>query len=200
MTQLVFKTTCFVAGLGLLLITVLLAVAFKIVQFSTRTSTHSGDVAIVLGAAAWGSKPSPVYRERLQQAILLYKSDRVHWIIFTGGSREPGFPSEADVGKQFAAANGVPSAVMLVDTESHTTWQNLVRAKKLMQSAGLHTALLVSDPLHMQRAMAMAQDLGIEVEPAPTLSSRFQSWSMWGKFLWRETWLYLNYCVFGHAS
>lgn len=198
MTRLAFKTTCFVTGLGMLFVTGFLAVAYKIVQFSTQTSTHSGDVAIVLGAAAWGNKPSPVYRERLQQAILLYEANQVHWIIFTGGSRETGFPSEAEVGKQFAVSHGVPIGATLVDTQSHTTWQNLAQAKTLMESAGLHTALLVSDPLHMKRAMAMAQDLGIPVEPAPTTSSRFQSWSIWGKFLWRETWLYLNYCVFGH--
>ncbi len=200
MARFALKAVCLVMGLCLLVAVGFLAAAYKIVQFGNQTDARAGDVAIVLGAAAWGRKPSPVYRERLQQAVLLYKSDRVHWIILTGGSREAGFPSEAEVGRRFAAANGVPIDAMLVDTESHTTWQNLVHAKALMESAGLHRALLVSDPLHMQRAAAMAQDLGIQAEPAPTLSSRFQSWSVWGRFLWRETWLYLGYCVFGHAS
>jgi uncharacterized SAM-binding protein YcdF (DUF218 family) len=197
MSRLAFQTMWLVTGIGLLLVTGFLTVAYKIVKFGDQTSTSSGDVAIVLGAAAWGNKPSPVYRERLQQAVLLYKANRIQWIIFTGGSREAGFPSEAEVGQQFAASNGVPNAAMLVDTASHTTWQNLENARTLMASARLHTALLVSDPLHMRRAMTMARDLGMEVEPSPTLSSRFQSWPLRGKFLWRETWLYLNYCVFG---
>ena len=200
MTRHVFKSACVTATLIMLLAAGLTAVACKIIRFSRHTTTRSGDVAIVLGAAAWGSKPSPVYRERLQQAVLLYKANRVHWIIFTGGTRESGFPSEAEVGRRFAASNGVALDVMLVDTESHTTWQNLVNARTLMASAQLHTALLVSDPLHMQRAMTMAEDLGMQVEPAPTLSSRFQSWLFRGKFLWRETWLYLDYCIFGRAS
>lgn len=197
MTKLTFQTLRLLTGVGLLLASGFIAVAYKIVQFGAQTSTSPGDAAIVLGAAAWGNKPSPVYRERLQQAVLLYKANRIQWIIFTGGSREAGFPSEAEVGKQFAALNGVPNAAMLVDPASHTTWQNLENAKILMASAQLHTALLVSDPLHMRRVMTMALDLGMQVEPAPTLSSRFQSWPSRGKFLWRETWLYLNYCVFG---
>jgi uncharacterized SAM-binding protein YcdF (DUF218 family) len=197
MARFIFKPIRLAALFIALLIVGFIATAYKIAEFGAQTSTHSGDVAIVLGAAAWGNKPSPVYRERLQQAVLLYKAGRVHWIIFTGGTRETGFPSEAEVGKQFAASNGVPIDVMLVDTDSRTTWQNLEHAKTLMESTDLRTALLVSDPLHMRRAMAMAQDLGIQAETAPTSSSRFHSWSARGKFLWRETWLYLEYCIFG---
>jgi uncharacterized SAM-binding protein YcdF (DUF218 family) len=197
MTNFIFKPIRMAAILIVLLVAGFIATAYKIAEFAGQKSTHDCDVAIVLGAAAWGKKPSPVYRERLRQAILLYKAGRVHWIIFTGGTREPGFPSEAAVGKKFAGSNGVPIGAMLVDTESRTTWQNLENAKGLMESADLRTALLVSDPLHMRRAMAMAQDLGIRAEAAPTSSSRFQSWPVRGKFLWRETWLYLEYCIFG---
>lgn len=118
------------------------------------------------------------------------------WIIFTGGTRQPGYPSEAEVGRQFSAKQGVLPAAMLVDTESRTTWQNLEHAKLLMASNGIRSALLVSDPLHMRRAMAMATDLGIQAESAPTPSSRFRSWGAKGKFLWRETGLYVDYVIF----
>jgi uncharacterized SAM-binding protein YcdF (DUF218 family) len=183
-----------------LLVTGFCGTAYKIVRFGAEESSNSADAAIVLGAAAWWNKPSPVYRERINQAVNLYKQGRVHWIIFTGGTRQPGYPSEAEVGRQFAESAGVPPWSILVDMDSRTTWQNLEHAKVLMDSGGLQSALLVSDPLHMQRAVAMAQDIGIKVEPAPTLSSRVQSWTAQGKFLWRETWLYLGYRVLGRAS
>ena len=173
--------------------------AWDIFAFSNRTSDSVADAAIVLGAAAWGNNPSPVYRERINEAISLYKRGRVHWIIFTGGTRKPGYPSEAEVGRQFAAKFGVPMEAMLVDLESRNTWQNLDRAMRLMAANKIQSALLVSDPLHMRRAMTIAIDLGIQAGPAPTPSSRFQSWESRGKFLWRETWLYVDYLLFGHS-
>lgn len=174
------------------------AVAIQIVVFGNQVKEFSADAAIVLGAAAWGKNPSPVYRERINEAISLYKLGRVHSIIFTGGTREPGYPSEAEVGRQFSARHGVPLTAMLVDIESRNTWQNLERAKLLMASAGIHSVLLVSDPLHMRRVMTMAADLDIQAQPAPTPSSRFRSWETWSKFLWRETWLYLDYLALRH--
>jgi uncharacterized SAM-binding protein YcdF (DUF218 family) len=175
-------------------------VAWEIVQFGNQPYNESAEAAVVLGAAAWGSKPSPVYRERINEALLLYQAGRVKWIIFTGGTREPGFLSEAEVGRQFSVQHGVPIEATLIDTESHTTWQNLEHAKDLMRTANLHSALLVSDPLHMRRAMAMAKDLGLNVQAAPTLSSRFRSWLPWSKFLWRETWLNIDYMILGRPS
>ena len=186
-----------IALLGLLLVSAYTLVALRIVHFGNQISDSSADSAVVLGAAAWGNKPSPVYRERINEAISLYKQGRVQWIIFTGGTPRSGYPSEAEVGRQFSAAYGVPMTAMLVDIESRSTWGNLEHAKVLMGRAGIRSALLVSDPLHMLRAMAMATDLGLRAQPAPTLSSRFRSWTTWGKFLWRETWLYISYRMFG---
>ena len=172
-------------------------VAWQIIQFGNQKSVDVADAALVLGAAVWGNKPSPVYRERINEAIGLYQQGRVRWIIFTGGSRQPGFPTEAEVGRRYSITYGIPSAAILVDTESRNTWQNLQRARELMGPAGIRSVLLVSDPLHMKRAIAMACDLGMLAQPAPTLLSRFRSWPTWGKFLWRETWLYIRYRVSG---
>ncbi len=187
------------AGLVAMLL-VFAGVAWDVVQFGNQRNQARADAAVVLGAAAWGSRPSPVYRERINEAVLLYQQGRVRWIIFTGGTREPDFPSEGEVGRQYAAQHGVPMAAMLMDTESRTTWENLERARDLMAANHLQTALLVSDPLHMRRAVDMAQDMGLQVWSAPTASSRFRSWLPWGKFLWRETWLNLDYRVFGSRS
>ncbi|MEO8857010.1 MAG: YdcF family protein [Burkholderiaceae bacterium] len=195
-----FKPHQLIALAATLLLAGFVGTAYRIVRRGAEESGNSADSAIVLGAAAWGNRPSPVYRERINQAVALYQQGRVRVIIFTGGTRRRGYPSEAEVGRQFAESKGVPPRSILVDMDSRTTWENLAHAKVLMASGDLHSALLVSDPLHMQRAEAMAIDLGIHVEPAPTLSSRFVSLTTRGKFLWRETWLYLGYRLFGQAS
>ena len=177
-----------------------LNLAWQIVTYGYRSSDSDADAAVVLSAAAWGNKPSPVYRERINEAIKLYESGRVHYLIFTGGTRVAGYPAEGSVGREFAIERGVPAAAILVETTSRTTWQNLANAKELIRSAGLHSVLLVSDPLHMRRAMAFATDLKLPAIPAPTSSSRFQSKASWVAFLWRETWLYVSYLVFGKSS
>ena len=183
----------FFIGLATVLTSALLVEAWQISQYGDRASERSADAAIVLGAAAWGSKPSPVYRERIAQAVRLYEAGCIHWIIYTGGTSAIGFPSEAQVGRQYSVAKGVPVAATLVDEDSRTTWQNLENAAGLMKRNQIRSVLLVSDPLHMQRAMVMASDLGLAAAPAPTTTSRFLSWTSRARFLWRETWLYLAY-------
>jgi uncharacterized SAM-binding protein YcdF (DUF218 family) len=183
--------------IGLSVVCLFSTVALQIALFGEQHAQVSADVAIVLGAAAWGSRPSPVYRERINEAVLLYKRGRVQGIIFTGGTRKIGFPTEAEVGRQFAVQNGVPTGAIRTDPKSRTTIENLTNAQALMRAAAIHSALLVSDPLHMKRSMAIATDLGIQAAPAPTESSRYRTWSPWGKFLWRETWLYLEYVLLG---
>ena len=175
-------------------------VAWRIVSYGNASVDSHADAALVLGAAAWGNKPSPVYRERINEAIVLYKTGRVRYLVFTGGTPEPGYPAEGEVGRKFAIEHGVPAAAVLSETTSRTTWQNLANARELFAPVGIQTVLLVSDPLHMCRAMAMAARLGLQAAPAPTPSSRFQSFASRGEFLWRETWLYIDYLVLGSSS
>ena len=175
-------------------------VAWSIVDYGSGEDVPSADAALVLGAAAWGSKPSPVFRERINHAVKLYQSGKVRWIVFTGGTPEPGYPAEADVGREFAARQGVPMTAMLVENQSRTTWQNLSNARDLGNQFGIRSYLLVSDPLHMRRAVLMAGDLGLRASPAPTQSSRFRTLASWSRFLARETWLYVGYRVFRQLS
>ncbi|ERE06020.1 YdcF family protein [Pseudogulbenkiania ferrooxidans] len=175
-------------------------VAWSIVDYGSGDDVPAADAALVLGAAAWGSKPSPVFRERINHAVKLYQSGKVRWIVFTGGTPEPGYPAEADVGREFAARQGVPMTAMLVENQSRTTWQNLSNARDLGNQFGIRSYLLVSDPLHMRRAVLMAGDLGLRAYPAPTLSSRFRTLASWSRFLARETWLYVGYRVFRQLS
>lgn len=161
------------------------------------------DAAIVLGAAAWGNRPSPVFRERIRYAVELHESNRVHYLIFTGGSPRDGYPSEGEVGRNYALRNGVEPNVVTAETHSRTTWQNLENIRPLLAQKGIRTVLLVSDPLHMRRAMLMADELGIQAYAAPTPSSRFLSLGARATFLLREiclTTAYLLHAGFTNVS
>jgi uncharacterized SAM-binding protein YcdF (DUF218 family) len=171
--------------------------AAQIVSFARKSATGPADAALVLGAAAWGYHPSPVYRERIAQAIQLYDRGQVHWIILTGGSPRLDQPSEAEVGRRFCILHGVPDTSLVEEDVSRSTWQNLQRAHAEMKTRSIRTVLLVSDPLHMKRAVVMARAQGIDAQPAPTATSRYRSWRSRAEFLWRETWLYMGFVLFG---
>ena len=63
-----------------------LFVAVRIYTYGNNAVDVQGDAAIVLGAAVWGNEVSPVFRERINHAIDLYRSGKVRKIIFTGRS------------------------------------------------------------------------------------------------------------------
>ena len=79
---------------------------------------------------------------------------------------------------------------MRSETSSQTTLQNLQQAQPLLNSLGAKRVLLVSDPLHMRRAVVLARQLGINAHPSPTPSSRYVSLGSRLGFLARETWFY----------
>jgi uncharacterized SAM-binding protein YcdF (DUF218 family) len=144
--------------------------------------------AIVLGAAVNGDTPSPVFAARIDHAIALYRADRVERILITGGQSPEDSLSEAASGAVYAQARGVPAEAILLEGRSRTTRQNIDNAKAMIGPAGSEPVLIVSDPLHMRRAMAMACAAGLNAQPSPTPSSRYRSLGTRLPFLAREVW------------
>ncbi|MBW4577716.1 MAG: YdcF family protein [Aphanothece sp. CMT-3BRIN-NPC111] len=171
------------------------ATAFSIYTYGSKNYALQADAAIVLGAAVWGDKPSPVFQERINHAIELYKSGYVQTIIFTGGVGDSNEAAEAIVGKRYAIAQGVPQADILTETESRTTQQNLKNAQKVALSHQLTKFIIVSDPLHMKRAVFIAHDLGMNAYSSPTPTTRYRSLNSQLGFLVRETYFYFVYIL-----
>ncbi|MDY6947274.1 MAG: YdcF family protein [Pseudomonadota bacterium] len=182
---------------GLLVGTWLGVLASQIVGAGRPSGNREADVAIVLGAAAYSDQPSPVFEERIKHGIDLYRAGKVRRLLFTGGYGDGAQFAEATVAKRYALEMGVPPRAILIETESRTTRGNLVQARRLMRQNGLATAIVVSDPLHMKRALRMARDLGIEASGGPTPSSRYRSWHAKGSFLLRELYFYHHYLATG---
>ena len=174
-----------------LLLVVLVAV--RIYTYGNNVIDVQGDAAIVLGAAVWGNEVSPVFRERINHALDLYRSGKVRKIIFTGGQGNRNELTEAAEARQYAIKNGIPERDILIEERSHTTYENLVYAKQLADTNGLKRVLIVSDPMHMRRAVTMARDIGLEAYPSPTPTTRYQGWKSQLGSLVQETYYYLGY-------
>ena len=135
--------------------------AVSIYIYSFKDDARNADVAIVLGASTYNGHPSPVYQERINHAVDLYKKHLVKKIITTGGYGKGNPVSDAYNAKLYAVSQGVPEDDVLTEDQSTVTLENLINAKKIMDVYNYQTALIVSDPLHMKRAMLQAKDAGI---------------------------------------
>ena len=144
----------------------LLAVIVLYTAFQAASIWHCGaadekqpaDVAIVLGAGTYNGEVSPVYQERIRHGVWLYENGYVEKLILTGGYGEGSTVSDAAAARQYAVSAGMPEADILLEERSTITQENLLYTKELMEEAGYETAVVVSDPLHMKRAMLLAGD------------------------------------------
>ncbi len=162
---------------------------------ASQSSASPADAAIVLGAAVYRDHPSPVYRERINHAIELYQQGQVDAIIFTGGLGSGDEISEGDAGREYALAAGVPDAAIFVENTSRNTVENLANSLPILEAQGFETVLLVSDPLHMYRAILTAEDLGLDAESSPTTTSRYRSLRTQTQFLFREIYFLAMYRI-----
>lgn len=182
-----------VAVLLIAVLAYLTVTTISIVSFSKKDETRRADAAIVLGASVYDNSPSPVFSERINHAVELYNDGYVETIIMTGGVGKGNIRSEADIAREYAEQKGVPAEAILIEEDSSITKENLENAKKVMNENGVNTALIVSDPLHMKRAMLYAKDLGMTAYSSPTPTTLYRSWRTKLPFLMREEIFYAGH-------
>jgi uncharacterized SAM-binding protein YcdF (DUF218 family) len=124
-------------------------------------------VIIVLGAAQYRGKPSPVLRARLNHALLLYLKGLAPYILTTGGAGDDPDFTEGGVGRAYLIQRGVPSEAIITEPEGNTTAQSLDAAAETMHRMGLHSCVVVSDGYHIYRVKRLLQAQGIQVYGSP---------------------------------
>jgi len=159
----------------------------RVYSFSLIYNETKSDVAIVLGAGTINGKISPVFRERINHGIYLYEKKKVDRIIFTGGYGEGQKFSDSHIARNYALKKNIPDTIMLNEQNSKFTSENIIEAKIIMDTLKLQTALLVSDPLHMKRAMKIANDYHLICKSSPTLTTMYISNYVKFKYLLSET-------------
>ncbi len=167
-----------------------------IAGWSRRASTEQADAIVVLGAAQYGGRPSPVLRSRLDQALGLWKANRAPRVVLTGGRRPGDMISEAAAGKRYLARRGVPHEVMLLESTGRTSLASiqgaadvlLARRDSLDGTADARPrVLLVSDPFHMLRLDVLARLHGLTPLPAPTRTSPISANGVVLEYMLRES-------------
>jgi uncharacterized SAM-binding protein YcdF (DUF218 family) len=162
--------------------------AAAVMVWSSRDEARPANAIVVLGAAQYAGRPSPVLRARLDHALDLWHKHLGQLLILTGGTGERDTTSEAAVGRTYAIKHGVPDTVILMETEGRTTSESMRAVAGMLEARGLQTALLVSDPFHMLRLRILARRFGFIPYTSPTRTSpispnREQRW----KYIFSES-------------
>jgi uncharacterized SAM-binding protein YcdF (DUF218 family) len=145
--------------------------AAAVLIWSSRDEARPAQAIVVLGAAQYAGKPSPVLRARLDHALDLWNRHLASLLILTGGTGAGDTTSEAAVGRNYARKHGVPDTAILVENAGRTTSESMRAVAAMLEVRGLQSALLVSDPFHMLRLRILARRFGFTPYTSPTRTS-----------------------------
>jgi uncharacterized SAM-binding protein YcdF (DUF218 family) len=177
-----------------------MTVSLSVLFYAWQRDEQPADAAIVMGAAVYRDRPSPVFRERINHAIVLYQEGKVNALIFTGGQDAYDSIAESEAARAYAIQAGVAPDDIFVETVSTDTEENLSEAEQIAATQNFERVLIVSDPMHMRRAVTVARDVGLDAHPSPTPTSRYRS--VWSNFwFWmRESYFYGLYLLDGYTN
>jgi uncharacterized SAM-binding protein YcdF (DUF218 family) len=129
------------------------------------------DAIVVLGAAQYAGRPSPVLKARIDHALDLWHAKVAPLLVLTGGVGARDTTSEAAVSASYAMRRGVPETAIMLEAKGRTTSES-IRSVALMLGARDQTSVvLVSDPFHMFRLWILARRHGLDAVTSPTRSS-----------------------------
>ena len=158
-----------------LAVVLLFGVAYVAVTFgqvwwnSTRDQAASVDAIVVLGAAQFDGRPSPVLVARLDKALELYEVGYASLIVTTGSKMEGDRFTEAYAGLTYLLGRSVPESDILVVADGTNTFESLSATAYALAIAGVgDEVLLVSDPYHALRAKEIAREVGLSPRFSPT--------------------------------
>jgi uncharacterized SAM-binding protein YcdF (DUF218 family) len=150
------------------------------VWHSARTDeAQPADAIVVLGAAQYDGRPSPVLAARLDHALELWRDGYAPRIVVTGGKQVGDRFTEATASAEYLIARGVPDSAILREVQGTSTWESLAATARILRNRGLRSALVVSDPYHSLRARETARELGLDTHSSPTTTSPVHGWGEW---------------------
>jgi uncharacterized SAM-binding protein YcdF (DUF218 family) len=150
-----------------LLLAYLFHIARQIERQSTTNEAQKADVIIVMGAAEYHGRPSPVLQGRLNHALLLYRKGLAPYLLTTGGAGgDPEF-TEGGVGRRYLTQRGIPLEAILTESQGSTTSESLSSAAETMHRMNMHSCIVVSDGYHIYRVKRLLEARGFTVYGSP---------------------------------
>ena len=160
-----------VGALAALLLLAWLASLSSVLLWARRDEARPAGAIVVLGAAQYVGRPSPVLRARLDHALELWRRGLAPRLILTGGTGVGDTTSEAAVGRRYALRRGVPDSAIVLENRGRTTSESMRAVAGYMETRPSSKVILVSDPFHMLRLSILARRFGLTPYTSPTRTS-----------------------------
>lgn len=158
-------------ALGIVAVAVFASAFVLVLVVSQQDERRPVDAIIVLGAAQYNGRPSPVLRARLDHALGLYREQLAPLVLVTGGVGRGDTTSEATVARRYLIYRGVPADAVVAQSDGRTTMASMTAVNAWLRGRGLRRVILVSDPFHMFRLRLEARRTALEAYTSPTESS-----------------------------
>jgi uncharacterized SAM-binding protein YcdF (DUF218 family) len=162
-------------------------VALQVERQAARDEAQPADVILVLGAAEYRGRPSPVLKARLDHALELYRKHLAPRILTTGGAGGDPVFTEGEVGRDYLTSQGVPPEAIVVESEGGSTVASTALAGEIMRRMGLESAIVVSDGYHIYRVKKMLERRRIAAYGSPRHDN--------GRDSLRERWNYVRQAI-----
>ncbi|WP_170970858.1 YdcF family protein [Paenibacillus terrae] len=152
-----------------LLVIIVIALVWGGIRFwdmnnaASTTPLQQAQVGIVLGASMWGAEPSPGLKERLNEALQLYRNGTVKRLIVSGGLDKPTYPyTEAEGMQRYLVDRGIPAQHIVLENHATSTYENLLYSQRIMQEYGWSSTVIITHSYHGPRALEIARFLNLE--------------------------------------
>ena len=160
--------------LRLVVVSTVLAVVYFGLTFaqvwsaSRSDGPSSAEAIVVLGAAQYDGRPSPVLQARLDHAAELYEAGVAPVVVVTGG-RLPGDRfTEASAAAAYLLSRGVPEGDLRLESQGTSSWESLAAAARFLRAEGITEVVLVSSPYHALRTEQIAAEVGLDGDASPS--------------------------------
>ncbi|HEX6256656.1 MAG TPA: YdcF family protein [Euzebyales bacterium] len=168
---------------------VLLYVAITFAQVwvaAHRDEAQPAEAIVVLGAAQYNGRPSPVLEGRLRHVVDLYDRGVAPLVVVTGGAGGDDRFTEASASASYLHRHGVPGPAVERETTGETSYESLASTARFLRERSISRVVLVSDPFHAFRIGEIGDEVGLDATVSPTPYSAVSGESQW-PFLLRET-------------
>ena len=145
--------------------------ARQVLAGASRDERRPSDAVLVLGRELVADQPTDVFCARLDHGARLFHEGWAPRLIVSGGLTGTARRSEAEAGRDYLLSTGLPADAVWTEDSSRHTLENLFFVRETLRHHGWSRLLLVSDPLHLARAVAFAHGLGLDVACSPSRSS-----------------------------
>jgi uncharacterized SAM-binding protein YcdF (DUF218 family) len=190
-----------VIGAVLLALLWVVSVPVRIWWDARQEDRRASDAIVVLGAAQYGGRPSPVLEARLRKAQTLWDDGVAPVVVTVGGSAPGDATTEAQAGRDWLTANGMPADAVVAVAEGNNTQSSLQAVGEVFDDRDWVTAVLVTDPWHTFRSKALADAAGIDAVAAPARSGpAVQTRETQLRYIVRESLAYYRWRLTGESG